>query len=211
MNNITDKTLALAAVFQAAKLVQDIATTGVADQHDVQVIISGVFNTNPSNTEAVFGSAENLRTGLKCLSEQLGSATTERDIDITRYVISLLHLQKKLLKDKEMLNFLSRGIERAQQQSEHFSQLHDNVIANLAGVYSESVSTLQPKIMVSGENQYLSHTEHVNKVRALLLGGIRAAVLWSQLGGSRWQILFSRKRFVEQADRMLANTQPPLN
>ena len=36
-----------------------------------------------------------------------------------------------------------------------------------------------------------------HKVRALLLAGIRAAVLWRQLGGSRAQIIFARKKMVE--------------
>ena len=40
-----------------------------------------------------------------------------------------------------------------------------------------------------------------HKVRALLLAGIRAVVLWRQLGGSRTQIIFARKKMVELAKR----------
>lgn len=211
MNNLKDKTLALAAVFQSAILVKDIATTGNVDQHDMQTMISTIYDINPSTTEAVFGHAGNLRTGLAALSEQMGTASDERDMDVTRYVIAMLHLQGKLLKDNDMLEYLSKGIDRAKQQVEQFSLLHENVIANLAGLYSDTVSQLQPKIMVSGESQYLSNTDNANKIRALLLAGIRAGVLWNQLGGNRWQILFKRKRFVEEADRILAETQPAVN
>lgn len=211
MNNLKDKTLALAAVFQSATLVKDIATKGSVDQHDMQTLISAIFELNPSSAEAVFGHSKNLRTGLEALSEQMGASSTDRDIDITRYVIAMLHLQGKLLSNNEMLDYLSKGIERGKQQAEHFSLLHENVIANLAGLYSDTVSQLQPKIMVAGESQYLSNNDNANKIRALLLGGIRAAVLWNQLGGSRWQILFKRKRFVEQAKQILADTQPALN
>lgn len=211
MSNLKDKTLALAAVFQAATLVNDIATRGNVDQHEMQTIINGIFDINPSSAETIYGHVENLRTGLKALSEQMGTRNNDRNMDITRYVIAMLHLQGKLLKNKEMLDYLAKGIDRAKQQVEHFSILHENVIANLAGLYSDTVSQLQPKIMVSGESQYLSNNDQANKIRAILLGGIRAGVLWNQLGGSRWQILFKRKRFVMQAEQILAETQPALN
>lgn len=211
MKNLTEKTLALAAVFQSAALVKQIANTGQYDQHDAQIIIKGIFDINPSSAQAVYGKDENLRSGLQLLVEQMNSNTSERDMDITRYVVAMLHLQGKLLKNKSMLDYLAKGIERAQQQVEHYELLHDNVIANLAGLYSDTVSQLTPKIMVSGEGQHLSHTDNANKVRAILLGGIRAAVLWNQLGGSRWQILFKRKQFVEQAGQLLTDIKQPLN
>lgn len=211
MNNLTDKTLALAAVFQAADLVKQIAMTGQYDQHDAKIILNGIFDINPSSARAIFGGMDNLRSGLSLLVTQMDSNSTQRDMDITRYVVAMLHLQGKLLKNKEMLDYLSKGIERAQQQLEHYDLLHDNVIANLAGLYSDTVSQLTPKIMVSGEGQHLSHTDNANKVRAILLGGIRAAVLWHQLGGSRWQILFKRKQFVQEARRILSDIKPSLN
>jgi high frequency lysogenization protein len=211
MKKLTDKTLALAAVFQTADLVKQIAMTGQFDLHDAQTILKSLFDTNPSSTEAVFGGTENLRSGLSLLVEQMDSNASQRDMDITRYVVAMLHLQGKLQKNKDMLDYLAKGIERAQLQTEHFDLMHDNVIANLAGLYSDTVSQLTPKIMVSGEGQHLSHSDNANKVRAMLLGGIRAAVLWNQLGGSRWQILLKRKQFVEEAKRLLADIRQPLN
>ena len=62
---------------------------------------------------------------------------------------------------------------------------------------------MAPKIMVSGENQHLSNPDQANKIRALLLAGMRSAVLWAQLGGSRWQILLQRRRLTEEAERIL--------
>lgn len=211
MKNLMDKTLALAAVFQSANLVKEIAMRGQYDQHDAQVIIKGIFDTTPSSAQAVFGGAENLRSGLELLIAQMGPDSEQRDMDITRYVVAMLHLQGKLLKKAEMLDYLSKGIERAHQQVEHFELLHDNVIANLASLYSDTISQITPKIMVSGEGQHLSHTDNANKVRAILLGGIRAGVLWNQLGGSRWQILLSRKQFITEAQRILSDTKQPLN
>ena len=47
--------------------------------------------------------------------------------------------------------------------------------------------------MVSGEPHHLSDPKNANKIRALLLAGMRSAVLWRQLGGNRLQLLLARK------------------
>ena len=203
MSNLHDKTLALAGIFQATALVKNIATSGLVDQHDFEVCIRSIFETDPESVETVYGQVEYLRTGLTTLVEQLGEKSTQRDIDIARYVISLLHLQRKLSKNKTMLDAVANGIERAQRQTEHFHITHENVIANLADIYSETISQIPPKIMVSGESHYLSNPDQANKIRALLLAGMRSAVLWVQLGGSRWQILLRRRRFSQEAERIL--------
>ena len=38
-----------------------------------------------------------------------------------------------------------------------------------------------------------------SKVRAALLAGIRAAVLWQQVGGGRLQLMFARQRLLREA------------
>lgn len=48
------------------------------------------------------------------------------------------------------------------------------------------------------------------KVRATLLAGIRAAVLWHQVGGGRLQLMFSRNRLTTQAKQILAHLTPEL-
>jgi high frequency lysogenization protein len=53
----------------------------------------------------------------------------------------------------------------------------DEVVACLAETYSETVSTLSPRIMVTGEPNLLNRPEIANRIRALLLAGVRAAVL----------------------------------
>ncbi len=203
MSSLREKTLALAGIFQATSLVKDIAVNGTVDKHDFEICIRSIFETDPESVEAVYGQVEYLRTGLMTLIDQLGENSTQRDIDIARYVISLLHLQRKLSRNKAMLATVANGIERARRQTEHFHITHENVIANLADIYSETISQIPPKIMVSGESQHLSNPDQANKIRALLLAGMRSAVLWAQLGGSRWQILLQRRRIAEEAERIV--------
>lgn len=218
MTSITEKTLAIAGVFQAAVLVNQIANKGVVDEHDLNTAIRSILNLNPASTLEVFGNYENLRTGLYTLIAQLNNGQ-QRDLNIARYVISLLHLQSKLSKRQDMLEIITTGVARAQEQVNMFGLTHPNVLANLAGIYTDTISQLAPKIIVmgdknsmdSGEHNYLANPANADRIRALLLAGMRSAVLWRQLGGSRWQILFKRKHIISEARRILDNEMGQLH
>ena len=80
------------------------------------------------------------------------------------------------------------------------------MLARLADTYASTVSQLQPRIMVQGEPDYLNTPANANRIRALLLAGMRSAVLWRQLGGHRLKLLWTRKRIVACAQAMLNGT-----
>ncbi len=124
-------------------------------------------------------------------------------MDITRYVISLLHLEKKLKKNKAMTDQIASGLENAKNQMEYFSLSHENVLANLGNIYQETISTLLPRILIQGEQNFLSQQNNANKIRALLLAGIRSAVLWRQCGGNRLQFLLGRKKYLHTAQELI--------
>ncbi|MGH8402091.1 MAG: DUF489 family protein, partial [Gammaproteobacteria bacterium] len=85
----------------------------------------------------------------------------------------------------------------------HFGPTHTNVLANLADIYLQSAGTIQPRILVTGDALQLQNQRVINMVRSLLLGGLRAAVLWRQCGGSRWMLLFMRASLQKEAKRLL--------
>lgn len=208
MNNFQYRTLALAGVFRAAALVNTLANEGTISEDDLSVSIKSIFETEPDDVVEVFGSTNNLSQGFKTLMSQLGKESTTRNIDIARYVVSMLFLERRLMKNSTMLETLSTGVELASRQSEHFSITHENVIANLADLYSRTISELGPRIMVNGEQHFLTTTAISNKIRAVLLAGIRSAVLWHQLGGRRWHILFQRNRYLQESKQLLRQTEP---
>lgn len=203
MNNFQSRTLALAGVVRSAYLVNEISTQGSITQQDLQLCVESIFCTEPEQPLDVFGSVENLDTGLRGLYEQFDSQSDKLNADISRYVVSMLFLERRLAKKTDILDTLSAGIELAKRQSEHFNLTHENVIANLADLYSRTISNLGPRIMVSGEEQYLSNPKIANQARTLLLSGIRSAVLWQQLGGRRWHLLFQRKQYIREAKNLL--------
>lgn len=201
--NWQDITLALAGVFQATALVDQVARTGQVPADAYKCSIESILDLNPENTLAVYGgNIENLRTGLEIMRELLRPGSQSHR-EILRYGLGVLHLQKKLAGRRDMLNVIGSRIEQAAQQVQHFSSTHDNVIANLGTLYTETLSTFRFRIQVNGDYNYLQQQRIANQIRALLLASVRSAILWRQLGGNRLQLLFNRKDIAQQVDNLL--------
>ena len=61
------------------------------------------------------------------------------------------------------------------------------------------------KIHILGSPDYLRQELVQNKIRAVLLAGIRSAVLWKQMGGTKWQILFFRRKLLATAKQIYSS------
>ncbi|MBL1273929.1 MAG: high frequency lysogenization protein [Marinobacter maritimus] len=211
--SIHDQTLALAGVFQAANLVQQIANNGSCNQASLETCLRSLFATDPANTLDVYGGElADVREGLVTLSTVMSDQKKQQDIEVLRYVLNLIHLESKLNRHKNMLEVIGSRIEQARHTASHFGYVHSNLISNLASIYTDTISTFSLRIQVSGNPSLLQRDENAAKVRALLLAGIRSAVLWRQSGGRRWQLVLSRRKVIqharelaEQANRSLDN------
>jgi high frequency lysogenization protein len=202
LNTITNQTIALAGIAQASALVQQLATTGSADPVALSASIKSLFSNDDHGVANVYGGLSGLKLGLEQLNNQMTGFSIANP-EQARYAASLVFLENQLDKRPEMLRSIFTGIERAEAQSEHFGQLHENVLAKLGDIYHTSISTLQPRIMVNGEQEFLSRPDIVNKIRACLLAGIRSVILWRHCGGARWKFLFYRKKIQAELQILL--------
>jgi len=114
-----------------------------------------------------------------------------------------MHLERKMAKQPAMLKAISDGIELATSRLEHFPMLHQNILGQLADIYADTISTMQPRIMVHGDPMQLQNRDNVNTIRSMLLAGIRSAMLWRQCGGKRIQVIMSRKKIISNARKLM--------
>jgi high frequency lysogenization protein len=197
-----DQTLALAGIYQSASLVKQIANTGKANSAQIDASLETLFRFDANTVDEVYGSIAGVSHGLKVLYQNF-NGKSNKDIEISKYVISLIMLESKLSNNTDMLEMLSKRLNKIESQFDFFSLTHENTLAKLSQLYKETISTLGPKILVSGEKPHLGNERNADKIRALLLAGIRSAVLWKQCGGTRWQFLFSRKAYIKECERIL--------
>lgn len=207
-SNLKNRAIALAAIFQCVDGVSQIANSGKVDRDLYKTCINSMLTDNVETAEGLYGSIENLKTGLKSMMYQLGSGQLTpdgktKDLEATRYALGLLHLEKKLNGNPAVFKLLLEGIEETQKKLDHFDIDHENITASLADIYANTISSIGPKIMVKGDQTHLANPKNASKIRALLLAGVRAALLWRQAGGNRWKFLLERGKLQRQADAYL--------
>tara|TARA_B110000046_G_scaffold168233_1_gene186483 strand:- start:1288 stop:1917 length:630 start_codon:yes stop_codon:yes gene_type:complete len=192
----SDQAIALAAVFHCCELVSQLANTGEAASDDLALCMGALLNQNPDSLTQLYGPIAGLTLGINSMHKLLGDKATSGHADrtqIIRYVICIMYIARKLSKDKNMLGKIASGIENAERQAQHFSMTHDNVYANIASLYQDTVSTLRLRIQVGGASGFLQQPAVASRIRCILFAAIRSAFLWQQLGGKRIHLAFYRK------------------
>jgi high frequency lysogenization protein len=193
-----DRALALAGLLQAVQLVQQMAQTGQAEGKPLAACIDSLFRFDAESPEAVFAGAGNLEPGLKRLLGQLEGGAG-RDAGLTRMAMTVLHLERRFMRQHGAVEAVHSGLEEIGRQHAHWGPTHPTVLARLGELYAKELSPIGPRVLVQGNPVYLGQPDLVGEVRATLLAAIRAAVLWRQLGGSYWDLLFGRRALVQSA------------
>jgi high frequency lysogenization protein len=203
IKNTTNQTIALAGISQVCMLVQQLAIKGTADSKAIEACIASTLKIDSDSVIDIYGGLPSLKPGLEQLQQQM-TGRQIADPEQGRYAAQLVFLEMQLSNRPEMLKQIKTGIEKAEAQSQGFGIMHENVLANLGDLYHTTISSLQPRIMVNGNEDFLARPDIVNKIRALLLAGIRSTLLWRQCGGSRFKFLFFRKKIQDEIKFLLS-------
>nr|WP_288465494.1 high frequency lysogenization protein HflD [uncultured Pseudomonas sp.] len=204
MNPIQEQLIALGAVFQAAVMVDKIAKTGQAAESEVTCLINSLLVRDANGTLDVYGGDDlNLRDGYRALVCALERDPTSLQREPLRYALALLGLERQLDKRGDLLQLMGNRLDQIQSQADHFGIGHENVISSCGALYQDTISTFKQRIQVQGDSRFLQQPANASKIRGLLLAGIRSARLWRQLGGHRWQLVFSRRKLLRELYPML--------
>ncbi len=206
LSRFEEQVLAMGGIYQASALARQLARTGQCDSFAYQKSIASIFVTDAPDTLSIFGGLDALGLGL---SELAGKATGANPTDIyesTRYAATMVILATKLCKRADILDALGGKIQAVRADRDVGIATGTDIDVLIAGIYSETISTIEPRIMVRGEASLLQDDRNVNCIRAALLAGVRAAVLWRQLKGNRLKWLFYRNRYASVAGDLIGRS-----
>ena len=193
-----DRVIALAGLMQALSLVRSIALRGSCDGQAMRDSLTSVLRIDADTASDIYGGIGNLRVGLRALIEQLDKPN---DTALMRMAATVLRLERALERRTDMLGRLREQIAVI---AGFDPAAGIDLPARLAQLYAETLSRLHPRVMVEGNQAFLQQAARQNDIRALLLAAVRAAVLWRQLGGTQWRLLFRRKQYSMLARGLLA-------
>jgi len=200
--------LALAAVAQCASLVNRIATTGELPESDLVAAVNPLFVIDPKGISDVYPNPIDLTLGLKTVQAIFSSERGAESNEVVRYTLGMLLLRNRLTANDELQDQIRKRLtmidplqsSAGNADSEDSGRFdRERTFRQLAGLYQDTISTLSYRIQVQGKIEHLKDEDIANEIRGLLLAGIRSAVLWYQLGGRRWRLLFYRRKVHETA------------
>ncbi len=204
MTPLQEQLIALGAVFEAAALVDRIARTGQVPNAALGSMLGSLLVREDKPAREIYGGDDlNLRDGYRALVGALERDTSSLQREPLRYALAMIGLERQLDKRSDLLQVIGSRLDQIQQQVDHFGMTHENVIASFGGLYQDTLSTFRQRIQVQGDMRHLQQSDNAAKIRALLLAGIRSARLWRQLGGHRWQMVFSRRKLLDALYPML--------
>ncbi len=201
MDDLTDyHALALAGVVMAADLVHAAAHGLHQNEAAAAAVKAAITSQHAEQLREVFPQIGDFRTGVKAAVAALQGKP--ENPESLRYALQLIELASLLRQSPEVIERLGRELDRLPQNPTD---------AELASVYQASISTLGKRIQVTGNPALLQQEETADGIRALLLGGVRFAWLWQQLGGRRWHLVLKRKQLLRGMEALNTILQSTLH
>lgn len=198
-----DRIIALAGLFQATELVRQAANHGTWSGYAADTCLGSLLAIESDSVEDIYGSVDGMRLGMETLVSVLQG--DRHYMESLGYAVSIMQLESRFRKRAGMQEQIGAALQTIANidgdLEEH--ELKDVQAEQVARLYRETISTISPRIVVNGKPQYLQVERTVNWIRTLLFAGLRSAVLWRQMGGGRFSLMFGRKKMLEAAQSIL--------
>ena len=197
---LRNETISLGAIYQACNEIKKIAWQGEINNNIIEPLINSVYQTTSEEIEDVFISIKRLNSGLDFLRRQLVGDAFSRDGEVSRYFEAIGILVKNMNKKDEVLDKLRTELTK-QSMPINEDNLDQHALF-LSELYLSTISTVEPRIIVNGDNKYLTDKKNAAMIRSLLLCAIRSYILWQQSGGSKFRIFIFKKKIAELAVKL---------
>ena len=197
---LKNETISLGAIYQACNEIKKIAWQGEINNNIIEPLINSVYQTTSEEIEDVFISIKRLNSGLDFLRRQLVGDAFSRDGEVSRYFEAMGILVKNMNKKDDVLNKLRTELTK-QSMPINEDNLDQHALF-LSELYLSTISTVEPRIIVNGDNKYLTDKKNAAMIRSLLLCAIRSYILWQQSGGSKFRIFIFKKKIAELAVKL---------
>ena len=194
---LKNETISLGAIYQACNEIKKIAWQGEININIIEPLINSVYQITSENIDDIYINIKRLNTGLDFLRRQLVGDAFSRDAEVTRYFEAIGVLIKNMNKKEDIFNKLRQQLTQ-QTMAVEKGNLDDHALF-LSNLYLNTVSTVEPRIIVNGDNKYLTVKKNAAMIRSLLLCAIRSYILWQQSGGSKFRMFIFKKKIAKLA------------
>ena len=194
---LKNEVISLGAIYQASSEIKKIAWQGRINNKFIEPLIYSVYQTTSNEIEDIYINLKRLNTGLDFLRKQFVGDVFSRDAEVDRYFEAISVLVKNMNKNSEIFSNLRDELSRHKENVTE-DNLHEHA-EFLSNLYLKTISKINPRIIVNGDNIHLTDNKNASMIRALLLSAIRSFILWQQSGGTKFRIFLFKKKMAEIA------------
>ena len=195
--------MALSGIFQATELVRQAANHGTWSGYSADTCLERLLAIEAETVDDIYGNASKLRLGAETLVSVLQG--DRRYMESLGYAVSIMQLENNFRKKTKMQAHIGAELVPIAEIDDgtEIHEIKDLQAKKIAALYTQTISTLSPRIVVQGRPQHLQIDRTVHWIRTLLFSSLRSAVLWRQMGGGRFSLMFGRKKMLEEARSLL--------
>ena len=192
-----DYVIALSALVQSAYIVNRLATSEHVANEDSKILLKSIYKTDTFDSILIYENKRNIVEGLNILKDILIGKNDIFLINIQKYALSMMLIQKNISKISDLQDLIRKKIDNYNENSMMATNFED-LISYSEKIYTEYIAIIRPRVIISGKKEFLEANSSL--IRALLLSGIRAAFLWHYHGGSKWQLMFRRSEILNKCN-----------
>ena len=203
IKNIDEQTIALAGLYQSCYVVSNIAWKGEYNEQDFLPLINSILQIDSTIVKDIYIDIDNIKSGFIYLKKQIIGDIFTRSSETRRYIESLKILSNHLMSDQKTITLMQNLLKELEENTSDLTT--DGKAEKLSEVYQKTLSKFEPRIIVNGENKYLTDPIQASRIRTALFAGVRATLLWEQLGGSKWKLFLFKSSFSKTIDSYISS------
>ena len=205
IKNIDEQTIALAGLYQSCYVVSNIAWKGEYSEQDFLPLVNSILKIDSTIVKDIYIDIDNINSGFIYLKKQIIGDIFTRSSETRRYVESLKILSNHLMGNQKTIILMQTLLKELEENAGDLTI--DEKAEKLSEIYRKTLSKFEPRIIVNGENKYLTNPIHASRIRTALFAGVRATLLWEQLGGSKWKLFLFKSSFSKTIDSYISSTK----
>ena len=196
MSTIDKQLYSLAALYQSCNAISRIAWEGQYDEKEFLPLIKSILDVDSDDPLTIYQQPISLKSGFEFLKKQVVDDIFTRSSETRRYISSIKDLVKRINTSNIIDEQFRKRIDRLNENE--YEKNTDNIVLEIGQLYKDTFSQLEPRIVISGDNQYLKQDLNAARIRTALMAAIRSVYLWKSCNGSDLKFFLFKKKYIRR-------------
>ena len=205
ISTIDRQLYSLAALYQSCNAISRIAWEGKYDNEEFSPLIKSILDVNSDDPLSIYEEPTLLKSGFEFLKKQVIDDIFTRSSETRRYISSIKNLVRRIDTSNIIDDQFRKNIDRLNEIKRE--KTIDDLVLEIGQLYIDTFSKVEPRIVISGDNQYLKIDLNAARIRTALMAAIRSVYLWKSCNGSDFKFFLFKKRYIKRIKEIIVTMQ----